>query len=124
MEILRLIVCAVFCLCVFSGIARAADEPHFFSALQDVPLAPGLDELSDQSVEFDKPEGRIVESVALAQEGASEDSIRSFYDATLPELGWKKAGSGSFTREKERLLMNFESEKGRNYLRVNVAPAE
>ena len=36
----------------------------FFSAIQDMPIMPGLHELADQTVMFDKPQGRIIEAVA------------------------------------------------------------
>src|SRR5690554_5350063 len=42
------------------GDGRAYDEPapQFFTALQDVPLMPGLHEVPEMTVVFDKPEGR------------------------------------------------------------------
>ena len=112
---------ALFVLCLILAINAMAQDARFFSALPDVPIAPGLTELTDQGVSFDKPEGRIVESVALIQSGGEND-LRAFYDNALPQLGWRKASALSFTREHESLRLTFESAKDQKFMRFSVTP--
>ena len=113
-------------LCVFPAVARAAEgaaPPRFFSSMQDVPLVSGLAELDDQTVTFDKPEGRIVESVAEIESG-SFDSVKKTYEKILPQFGWRPVAENSYAREDEILHLNFESYDDRNFLRVLVRPRD
>lgn len=124
-----LVVAALIFTCV-SGPVFAAENvqgattpARFFSSMQDVPLVTGLSELSDQTVTFDKPEGRIIESVAEIESG-SFDSVKKSYETTLPQLGWNKIAENSYARENEFLHLNFETYDGRNFVRVLVRPQE
>lgn len=96
-------------------------EPQFFSAIQDVPLMPGLTELPDQTVIFDKPQGRIIESVAEI-ESAVSDEVISYYEETLPQLGWERIESNFFQRNNEYLKISFEDFQGDKFLRLIVMP--
>ncbi len=114
----------------FAGPVFAAEEAQniaaparFFSSMQDVPLVAGLAELSDQTVTFDKPEGRIVESVAEIESGTF-DSVKKAYDQALPQLGWSSISENSYARDNEFLHLNFETYGGRNFVRVLVRPRE
>lgn len=98
-----------------------AEEAQFFSQLRDIPLMPGLYELPEDSLSFDKPEGRIVEAAA-ASETRSAGEIRAFYDSTLPELGWRSAGDNSYVREDEKLILRPESRGKLNILRLSLSP--
>lgn len=98
-----------------------AETARFFSSMQDVPLVVGINELPDQTLVYDKPEGRIVESVAEVNSGTF-DSIRKAYDETLPQLGWRKIADNTYTRQGEFLTMNYEAIDGRNFLKVMVRP--
>lgn len=100
----------------------AAAETRFFSSLEDVPLAPGLVEIPDQTIAFDKPEGRIVEQVARVGL-VSEPSVKAYYESALPQLGWRRTGPLAFARDKESLRLSFESADGARFLRIGVAPA-
>lgn len=93
----------------------------FFSSMQDIPLVPGLGELPDQTVSFDKPEGRIVESVAEIETGNAA-LIKGAYEETLPQLGWRRTADNSYVRGKESLTLAFEHYEGRNFIRVMVRP--
>ncbi|GJL85454.1 MAG: hypothetical protein DHS20C02_12290 [Micavibrio sp.] len=95
--------------------------PQFFASLQDVPLMPGLTELTDYTVVFDKPEGRIIESVA-AVESLTPESIRTYYEASLPQLGWRRIGDDYFARQGEYLRMNFETVDGQDFLKIIIMP--
>ncbi|MGQ0527704.1 MAG: hypothetical protein ACT4OY_06740 [Alphaproteobacteria bacterium] len=124
MNFLRFIA-VFFLLMLVPGAFAAGTEtpPSFLSALQDVPLPPGMVELTDQTTVFDKPEGRIVEAV-VEMPGSSEDEARRFYADTLPQLGWKKAGEGKFRRDSEQLHISFETLEGRSYARFGLSPVK
>ncbi len=99
----------ILLLFITSPLAAHSDEPVFFSMLQDIPLMSGLDELEDQTVSFDKPEGRIIESKALMQ-GITKDQVLYFYQITLPQFGWGKVAENQFFRNGEFLEIDFEEE--------------
>ena len=76
---------------------------EFLSVLDDMPLAPGLTELSDQAADFETPAGRIID--AAAQGEVASTTVSTFYDKTLPALGWVREGPGLFVRDHERLTI-------------------
>ncbi len=121
MKFSRVILAALFVMILPFNV-YALGSPQFFSSIPDVPLMDGLTELTDQTLVFDKPEGRIVESVALI-DGQAPDSVLRFYNDTLPQLGWARIAELSFRRENEVLKMSVEGNEGKNFLRVNIAPA-
>lgn len=82
----------------------------FLSIAEDVPLMPGLTEIPDTATVFDKPSGRIASTEAKG--AVSALSVRQFYAATLPQLGWQAVGSSetgpaSFRREAELLRLSM-----------------
>ncbi len=79
----------------------------FLTGLDDLPLTPGLREIKDAGVVFDKPEGRIVEAYADGE--ISVAKVRSFYAATLPQLGWRAEGPGRYRREGEVLSIGYRA---------------
>lgn len=83
--------------------ALAADQ-RFLTEVDDLPLAPGLVELPGGTL-FDLPQGRIVE--ASAQGTMLEVEARSFYDETLPELGWQIVADDQYRRDKEILRIEY-----------------
>ena len=102
-----------------------AQPVQFFESLQDVPLMPGLVERSEDTVLFDKPGGRVVESVAEMAD-FSQAAVENYYSSALPQFGWKNVGTGQFTRQGEALELVFEknTKNGREigFLRVLVQP--
>ena len=93
----------------------------FFHTLNDVPVMPGLRELADESVNFDKPEGRIISATAVS-DTLKPEVIRKFYMESLPQLGWKHEGNGFFIRENERLNLNVEEKEGVSIARFQISP--
>lgn len=93
----------------------------FFHTLNDVPVMPGLRELPEESLNFDKPEGRIMAVTAISETVAPE-AIRRFYSQTLPQLGWTGQPDGSFLRDQERLKLNIEAPEGVSVVRLQVGP--
>jgi hypothetical protein len=101
--------------------AAAAPEARFFSGLSDVPLMPGLTEIEGGSVLFDKPEGRIVQAAARGQ-GVGAAAILGFYDAALPQFGWKKSGPGLYIRQDEKLELSVPQQAGQPVLHLTIEP--
>lgn len=93
----------------------------FFETLQDVPVMPGLTELEEFTLVFDKPEGRIIEMVARI-DGASVHDVRDYYRLSLPQLGWNRASQDNYLRGEEHLSLNFEREQNDSFLRMTVQP--
>ncbi len=96
-------------------------QSRFLTALQDVPLMPGLKEQVDQSIVFDKPSGRIAESTAYGQ-AASAGEIHRFYRRTLPQLGWSLMSDETFVRRDERLRITVAQVKDGNVVMFHIMP--
>jgi hypothetical protein len=98
------------------------DEPEFFMSLEDIPLMEGLEELEDQTLSFDKPEGRIIESLALMR-GVSRQQVLSYYRQALPHFGWQVMEGGTmFFRGKEYLDLTFHQKDGISVVKIMVKP--
>lgn len=121
-----LLLAALFLACA-APLSRAQEpagtETSFFRSLDDIPLMPGLKEIEDDSVMFDKPEGRIAEAAARAETPVGAETVRAFYEDALPQLGWEKAEDGGFVRQRERLVMTVApGAEGRPTVRFAVEP--
>lgn len=92
----------------------------YLSVIDDVPLIDGLTEMTDNAFAFDKPEGRIAETVA--QGTADTAFVESFYRATLPQLGWQAQGPGVWTRDKEKITLRVERRDNVTYARFTLSP--
>lgn len=86
----------------------------------DVPLMPGLSEVRDVGVIFDKPGGRIVEAYAVGPVASA--GVEQFYGETLPQLGWQRIGRFRFEREGERLEIGFGGQDGSLTVRFDITP--
>jgi hypothetical protein len=110
----------IFMALVLFSVAAMAGEPRFFTELSDIPLMPGLYELTGKTVVFDKPEGRIVESSAVS-ETENANQIKGFYDSVLPQLGWVRQGD-SYVRRDETLRLSLDSGPALTVLKITVFP--
>jgi hypothetical protein len=106
-RVLRL---ALLPLCLGLGLGAARAAEAFVAGIDDMPLMPGLTQLTDRNVVFDAPSGRIVE--AYAEGGVARDAVRNFYARTLPQLGWRGQGADSYVREGETLRLEFPAARG------------
>ena len=94
----------------------------FFSAIEDMPLAPGLTEAPGASTVFDKADGRIVQLVATGP--VAQDKVLQFYADALPQLGWRQADAKTWRRERENLILEVRP-KGRDAeLRISITPTK
>ncbi|MFN4088753.1 MAG: hypothetical protein ACK4QW_06865 [Alphaproteobacteria bacterium] len=102
-----------------------ADGPGFVGGFEDLPLMPGLWVDERAGVLFEKPSGRIVEAVAGGTVAAAD--IRSFYGATLPELGWSPVpavgGAGLlYRRSAEMLHIEIRDDRRARQVRFFLTP--
>lgn len=92
----------------------------------DVPLMPGLAEVADSRMTFDKEEGSIVETVL---EGAvPRDKAQDYYAKALVGLGWALTESrGSrqiYRRGDDQLIIDYAGGADTTRLRLLREPAE
>tara|TARA_R110000868_G_scaffold123868_2_gene327728 strand:- start:886 stop:1284 length:399 start_codon:yes stop_codon:yes gene_type:complete len=109
--------------------ARAADKVSgYLDAVEDMPLMEGLKETGDGGIVFDKPNGRIVRTIAEGR--VSVGDVRSFYTNTLPQLGWVRLRKLElipdllvFDRETERLEIEIVPQAGATtQVRFSIEP--
>ncbi len=81
---------------------------------------PGLTEVPDAGVAFDKPSGRIVS--AFAHGGVTGERVRRFYADTLPQLGWQRLKAGVYAREGEVLEIDTLGRDGDLTVRYTLQP--
>jgi len=74
---------------------------------ENLPLMPSLSQVDDKCFLFDTPYGRIIH--AFARGNLEKAKIRSFYAATLPQLGWQEVEGMKFYRDEEFLRVEFEN---------------
>jgi len=86
-----------------SSVQAASDR--FFSAIEDLPVAPKTVEDMDAALVFETASGRVAEGYASGQ--VTKKVIRRFYKATLPQLGWTQIAVDKFSREGEILVIDF-----------------
>ncbi len=112
-------VSAILCLILVPAIANAADA--FFTDLEELPIMSGLAENQAAAVTFETASGRIIEVEASGAMKA--EAVLTFYDETLPQLGWMRVGDGVFERDQERLtLMISDTESGRVLVAFSLSP--
>jgi hypothetical protein len=82
---------------------------------------PGLEEVPEESIVFDKPDGRIIESLAISS-NLIEKEIEIFYSQTLPQLGWMQTEKGTYIRNNEKLSLKIEDNGEFKLVRIMVEP--
>lgn len=117
-----LIAVLTLCMAVCPAQAQKSTESVFFEALYDIPVMPGLEELKDQAMLFDKPDGRIA-SVVAASRRLGRAEITAFYDEVLPQLGWKKTLKNQYVRGGDRLQMDVMEAPPLTAVHFTLSPA-
>ena len=115
-------------LMILPAAAWAADGGHdFVAGFEDLPLMPGLTQMTDAGTVFDTPSGRIVEAYANGPVAAKD--IAAFYARTLPQLGWQQVSESRYRREGELLSLDIKPDSAggaattiRFYLAPNDQP--
>lgn len=111
-----------------SGFPTAARATGYLDAVEDMPLMEGLTETGDGGIIFDKPDGRIVRTVATGK--VTGKAVYDFYNTTLPQLGWVRRsdlelikGLMIFRREQERLdIQIVPHASGETEVRFSIEP--
>ena len=89
--------------------AGQAVAGSFLGEVDDLPLMPGLTPLQNTGVNFDSPQGRIVEVYTAGK--VTRPEVISFYAESLPQLGWVVQDVGdagaAWRRENEVLRLMF-----------------
>ncbi len=92
----------------------------FLPGVEDLPLMPGLREMPEATLIFDKPVGRLVQ--AMAKGKSDPATLWRFYDETLPQLGWRRVATGHFVRDGEGLRITVEKNGPTLTVRFAIAP--
>ena len=93
----------------------------FVAGLEDLPLMPGLAMVEGGCVDFDTPQGRIVEAYAKGKASLAE--VLNFYATTLPQLGWAAGGQGEYRREGEVLRLELYQGESELTVRFYLSPS-
>jgi hypothetical protein len=109
---------------IFLVIPVQAISPKYLSVVADLPLPSGLVEEIESSLSFNKLEGSIVEFKARGK--LSKNAAVSFYNTTLPRLGWGKYNTEgslfSWLRSGEVLQIVFVEEINILIARFSITP--
>lgn len=105
--------------------AAAAQSVRFFSAMNDIPLMEGLDELEGQGFIFDKAEGRIGALEAQSTHIKAAEAL-NYYATSLPQFGWavKSKNPLTFRREGEQMVLNAQDTPQGLWLKIQIGPAQ
>ena len=83
--------------------------PQFVTTIEDLPLMPGLQILTDDDTLFVVPRsGRIAKSTAVGV--VDVDDVYKFYHHSLPQLGWKAINPRIYERNNERLRIDVHGD--------------
>ena len=92
--------------------ATPAGDARFSNYIDDLPVMPGLTETED-GYAFDISQGGRMAEARLAG-SADARVVRSFYAATLPQLGWTPVGPEVYIYKRGRERMIFRVEQKRS----------
>lgn len=104
-QVIRNLLLALFLLAPLPAFAI-----DYLTAISDLPLASGLAEQKEKTTVFDAPVGKIV--TAYASGKVKAEDVRSFYDSTLPQLGWQMDNTGTYHRKAETLKIDVLGGQG------------
>lgn len=97
-----------------------AQATTFIEGLEDVPVAPGLHQIQNDTLSFGNEESRFVE-VILEGNKTSFGTVGNFYKSTLPQMGWiyqgKRGKTFLFDRDGEVMDISKDAE---NPLRIRI----
>lgn len=108
---------------LFCGWVTIPAKAAFIEGLEDLPLATGLTQITQDNISFGNEESRLVEASFKAHK-TSFAKIEKFYIETLPQLGWifqgkRNKNTLSFVREGETLDI-VQEQKSPLIIRITV----
>ena len=93
----------------FGGHARA--EAVFLPYLDGVPLHEQFTLDADSVIQFDKPQGQIVEfAIWCERDCPSPEAVEQAYEKSLVGQGWKKNETGTFQNGSMTLSLSINSD--------------
>lgn len=95
----------------------------FFQYMNDIPLMDGLYESTEETMVFEKAEGRIVKTTALSKT-LKKDSIVKFYAIALPQLGWHATGENTYLRQDEQITIRFAEDSEYTLVYFTLEPSK
>ena len=95
----------------------------FLQYIDDVPLMEGLYESTEESMVFEKPEGRIVKTTALSQ-SLNVQSIEKFYAIALPQLGWHEVSENTYLRQDEKITIRYARDSDYTLVYFTLEPSK
>ena len=98
-----------------------AQNQAYFSALPDIPMPLGVQEIESESIVFDKPEGRFIQSVGFLS-GITKESCAKIYKNVIENLGWSQSESIAFVGYSEVLQLKINEIQGEVLLTSELAP--
>jgi hypothetical protein len=102
--------------------AQGSGQVGFVPGTEDIPLMPGLSADSEAPLLFDAPPVRIIQSILSGR--LDEKEVRAFYQASLPQLGWKQDGDAlRWDRQGEHLVIKMRRQDGRLLVSFEIAPS-
>ncbi|MDP6343113.1 MAG: hypothetical protein QF578_16345 [Alphaproteobacteria bacterium] len=104
------------------GPSPARADAGFLAGVSDLPLMPGLREVPEATVVFDKPDGRIVRATATGKHDRAE--VLRFYAETLPQLGWRAVAPSRYAREGESLRIEARPGADGLTVRFSITPGQ
>jgi hypothetical protein len=97
----------------------------FVAGSKDIPLANGLNKISDDGLDFDSASGSII---AVTYKSSDDlQKMKDFYVKTLPQLGWNSLVNDQpsvnllrFKRDNEKLEIEFLNYNGDDLVKFFV----
>lgn len=96
-------------------------KQEFVPGTEDLPLYHGF-KAEKGNVAYDSVDGRIIDASFVSRTVQTEN-VRSYYDLTLPQLGWNKLEYQTYERAGEMLRLNILRQEDKVLLKVHIRPA-
>ncbi len=113
---------AILLMLGFSVVAFPVLAQAFFLNLPDIPVMPGLVEIEERGLRYDKPEGRILFAAAKIDDSIDDSEIERFYSNALPQFGWVLVKPFIYVRGQERLAFSIQQDVNKKILEVQISP--
>ncbi len=107
------------------AIDKMSVSEEFVQGSEDIPLLVEMEKMFDESLGFDSASGSIMSSSYESK--IALNKVKNFYAKTLPQMGWKLVTTEpkklAFEREKEKLEIEFSSQKKKNVVKFFISSA-
>lgn len=107
---------ALSLLCCWISLMRLSFAAGFIDGFEDVPMPDKFRQLTNQNFSFANEETSLTEAVLIAKKQQTFDSVKTFYTAVLPALGW------NFIQDKNYTLTFFRDDSVLEISRLQTKP--